>query len=204
MPDTSEHKYRYWFVYWKPELKEIEVIHDKNDLLYAYTDNKHLIRLFQKQRNMKLFVVKKQYISKGLVNYYAEHWPQLFLIEKAGKTHETESTMMPFRVALTNVEFNSVYSSCQFYLCTLVNRELSEHKLLRPVMLIPEMQYLLYQIQYWNFVAPDFHSEAELMERKHRATTVDEYGLPFSEHDIYPEIDFLMVFVRTFKNTLKK
>lgn len=205
MPESSNRKYRYWFVYRKPESKDLEVIRDKNDLLYAYTDRKRLIRLFQKQRNMNLFQVKRQDISKEMVNYYAENWPHLFLIEKAGKTHETPSTMMPFRIALTNEEFNNVYSSCQFYLCTLINRELSKHKMLQPTMIIPEMRHLLFRIQYWNFVAPAFHSEAELIERNHRLSEVEaDEELPFLENDVYPDIDFLLLFVRTFKDTLKK
>lgn len=201
--DTSEKRYRYWFIYRKPTPEEESLEPDSDVLLYAYTDKKDLFELFCEQRNMKMFRIKKRKISRAMVNFYADNFPHLYLMEKEGKTHETKTTLMDFRLSLTKEEYNHVYSCNQFYLCTLIHREMSKHGIVKSEMLIPDIRYLLYRAQYWNFVDPVYHSELEAKEQKHiRESEQLPDEIPFL--DVYPEIDFLTVFVQTYKETLKE
>lgn len=105
--------YKYWFFYIKPEYLHLVYTETDDSLLYAYTDNKEYAKLFQSQRDMNKFFIKKRKIEKEEVSYLAREFTREYLIKKEVKTkiRGIGSEVIDYDLVLTSTENYMVESS---------------------------------------------------------------------------------------------
>lgn len=124
----NEKTYRYWFIYLIPEVlqeKYIEniALYPKGAaILYGYTDKKELIQLWKSQRNKKIFRIKKEMISRGQVNYFADTYPDHYLELVEGKTRVSDGEIRQFKLAVTRTERIQTEMDLSFMIHTYLRR----------------------------------------------------------------------------------
>lgn len=109
----EEKKYKYWFFYIKPEYLHLVCTEEDDSLLYAYTDNKEISKLFKTQRDMNKFFIKKREINKDEVNYLAKYFTREYLIKKEIKTKSKGigSKIINYDLVITKTEDNLLTTS---------------------------------------------------------------------------------------------
>ena len=74
---TRERQYHYYLIYLTNEYFRKEFLYgvdyDPDQTLYAYTDDKKILRVFKMQRNMRVFHIKKVVFDREGVNTIAKH-----------------------------------------------------------------------------------------------------------------------------------
>jgi hypothetical protein len=102
----NEILYKYWFFYIKPEYLHLVCTEEDDSLLYAYTDNKEIAKLFKQQRDIDKFFVVKREIEKDEVNHLAKYFMREYLLKKSLKTkiNNIGSDIIEYEVALTTTE----------------------------------------------------------------------------------------------------
>ena len=84
--------YKYWIYY-------------LNEEIYAYTDNKEYAKIFESNRNMKLFKKVKMEISKEGVNYLAKEFQEAVLVNMPIDIYDKEThTWIKSNIIVTNME----------------------------------------------------------------------------------------------------
>ena len=191
---TRERQYHYYLIYLTNEYFRKEFLYgvdyDPDQTLYAYTDDKKILRVFKMQRNMRVFHIKKVVFDREGVNAIAKEYQTLMLHLERGKTQMKDGSIHPFSVAMTNYEYNCAFSAAQFEFHTEIYRECDTQQNLEfAPMMIPEIRINLYRLGYWYFFDQEYDSSMNDMEDKR----------PFDG----PSIDILSSFIHIYKDLLK-
>lgn len=109
-------EYKYYMYYGNSRYKDLidaeahkkfnrYIMNIDNDALLAYTSDKKIAKIFESQRNMKLFTKKVEYLDKNLVNGLANEFQNNILTVKEFNFIDKETSFSKkVKIALTTFE----------------------------------------------------------------------------------------------------
>lgn len=104
---SLEKLYKYWFFLIKGEYANklpITSLPVNRATLFAYTDKKELAKLFLKLHKKEVFIIKKQMISREVVNDLAKNYQNNIIRKVNMTTKDIDNQMIEIDVAITEVE----------------------------------------------------------------------------------------------------